>query len=178
MRLLTKLCHIDAQFLSRIRRTSDAGSIDALAHALTEVGKTPGNLAVALGVATARPSLGLLLLATLAVSECCAAVLKRVVRRARPPLPPKTPHAQVDPYESRSGFPSAHAQNAASVWFLLALSTGRPVLALAATLLALGIGWSRLQLGRHYPLDVLAGFLIGIAIACLASAILRGLPAM
>ncbi|MGQ9665719.1 MAG: phosphatase PAP2 family protein [Anaerolineae bacterium] len=62
---------------------------------------------------------------------------------------------------SDPSFPSGHAQNAAAVWGYLAGKARRAGFWVFAVLLILGIGFSRLYLGVHYPQDVLAGYLVG-----------------
>lgn len=85
--------------------------------------------------------------------------LKLLVRRPRPSLP-GLPALTSTP--SRLSFPSAHA----STSFAGALSYSRlglPPLPLYT--LAAGLSLSRLYLGVHYPSDVLAGALLGAAVA-------------
>jgi membrane-associated phospholipid phosphatase len=85
--------------------------------------------------------------------------IKLVVRRQRPQLrglPALTPTA------TALSFPSAHASTALAG--ALAYSRlGAPAAPLYA--LAAGLSWSRLYLGVHYPSDVLAGALLGTAVA-------------
>lgn len=59
------------------------------------------------------------------------------------------------------GFPSGHSQNAAAIWGLFATSRKKPWIKLAAILLIILIGVSRLILGVHYLHDVLIGWLVG-----------------
>ncbi|MGE4298146.1 MAG: phosphatase PAP2 family protein [Desulfovibrionaceae bacterium] len=63
-----------------------------------------------------------------------------------------------------SSFPSAHAANAMAVAMACVLALGwRRVR--WALLLPLVVGYSRVYLGKHYPSDVAAGWLLGIAAA-------------
>lgn len=79
---------------------------------------------------------------------------------------------------SSSSFPSGHAMSSAIVYFTVAYLIARlekrrwmrTVTIIASLLLVLLISVSRLYLGVHYPSDVLAGMIIGLAWAgfCLA----------
>jgi undecaprenyl-diphosphatase len=105
------------------------------------------------------PRAGAAALLAVGLSALLVTVLKQAVDRARPPF------AGIDPVglvpESAS-FPSGHAATA----FAAAVAVGlvhprlrRPLLALA-TVVAL----SRVYLGVHYALDVLAGTILGVAV--------------
>lgn len=59
------------------------------------------------------------------------------------------------------GFPSGHAQNAASLWGLIAVKSKRFSLQIILVVLIILIGLSRIILGVHFLHDVLAGWLIG-----------------
>jgi undecaprenyl-diphosphatase len=80
-----------------------------------------------------------------------------------------------------SSFPSGHAMSAATVYMTVAYLAARlqrrhisRVLTLiAATIVVVLIGVSRLYLGVHYPTDVAAGVIIGIAWAALCMAMLE-----
>ncbi|NIN66281.1 MAG: phosphatase PAP2 family protein [Anaerolineae bacterium] len=63
--------------------------------------------------------------------------------------------------ETSFGLPSGHAQNAASVWGRLAAWLRRTWAFAAFGSLIFLISLSRLQLGVHFPSDVLAGLAIG-----------------
>jgi membrane-associated phospholipid phosphatase len=90
-------------------------------------------------------------------------LLKELVGRSRPDLWPLPPDV------SEHSFPSGHAANTAaligaSVVLLRRLPAARRLTALlvgAAVLLV--AGWAQLALGRHYPSDVLAGWLWALA---------------
>ncbi len=58
--------------------------------------------------------------------------------------------------ESDPSFPSSHAANTAAVTVVLAVLHGKTVWVMAP--LTLLIGFSRIYTGRHFPIDVLAGF--------------------
>ena len=59
------------------------------------------------------------------------------------------------------GFPSGHAQSAASNWGLLAVTIKKAWVTTLALIVILLIGLSRIFLGVHFLHDVLAGWLIG-----------------
>ena len=58
-------------------------------------------------------------------------------------------------------FPSGHAQDSTVVWGIIAVRQGTRGWVIAAVLLALGIGFSRVYLQVHWPADVLGGWGIG-----------------
>jgi membrane-associated phospholipid phosphatase len=72
--------------------------------------------------------------------------------------------AQVRAYvtETSFGVPSGHAMNAASTWGLVAVSVRRMWSWLVLVLLILLIGFSRVVLGVHFPVDVVAGWIFGL----------------
>lgn len=87
-------------------------------------------------------------------------ILKRSVRRARPT---GSIVAAPDPFS----LPSGHATCAWAI--AVSLLPATPLLAAAAVLWATVVSLSRVILGVHYPLDVVAGTLIGTLSAIAAA---------
>ena len=80
------------------------------------------------------------------------------MRRARPQLPGLEP---LTPTVSRLSFPSAHATTSfAAARAFSAVAPGAPLYAVAGA-----FALSRPYLGVHYPSDVVAGAVLGTAIA-------------
>jgi undecaprenyl-diphosphatase len=91
------------------------------------------------------------------------ALLKRVFGRRRPDLTALPAHRLLRRTHTTHSFPSGHSASAAAFAVGVALETPRAGAALAP--LALGVGYSRVHVGVHYPGDVLAGFAAGTAVA-------------
>lgn len=62
------------------------------------------------------------------------------------------------------GLPSAHAQGAATFWGLVAADARRWWVSLFAIALIFLIGGSRVVLGVHFPMDVIAGWAVGFVV--------------
>lgn len=106
--------------------------------------------------------------AAVALAHGASIGVKRVVRRPRPD------HPQVRVLvgtPSRLSFPSAHATSTTTAAVLFGALLGRPLAAAVVPPMLV----SRLVLGVHYPSDVLAGSLLGAAVAALAR---RRMPAL
>ena len=100
---------------------------------------------------------------------CCNIITKPLVDRIRPWEVHEAVHAFLPPPGDAS-FPSGHASSSMSVaWamFLATLNADRRLhrMGIAAVILALLIGFSRLYLGMHFPLDVICGLLMGMVCA-------------
>lgn len=59
------------------------------------------------------------------------------------------------------GLPSGHSQSAVVVWGTLAAAFRKAWMWVAAILLMVAIGFSRIYLGVHFPTDVLGGWAVG-----------------
>lgn len=99
------------------------------------------------------------LFGAIVVAGLLAGGLKRLIRRPRPDGPPDGLY----PVHDRYGFPSGHAVRVAAI--AVALAPLLPVWAAAVLAIwAAAVALSRVALGVHYLLDVLAGALLGGAI--------------
>jgi len=92
------------------------------------------------------------------------AVLKPAVGRPRPSIVATAPARDLPPIPRSLSFPSGHA--AASFGAAIAVSRMWPQTRVLWWVLAMLIGYSRIYLGHHYPLDVAGGALCGMLIAC------------
>ena len=115
----------------------------------------PALLGLALGLAHRRRALGFLALAVVG-SGLLNLAAKLLLARPRPTL-----WVSAAP-ETSFSFPSGHAMAAAALAAALALLAWPtrwrwPAVAVGVAW-AVGMGWSRLYLGVHYPSDVLAGW--------------------
>lgn len=91
------------------------------------------------------------------------AVLKRLFGRVRPDLANLRTERRLRREPGSLSFPSGHAGSAAA--FVTGLALESPLAGAALAPVALGVGYSRVHVGVHYPGDVLAGLAVGIAVA-------------
>lgn len=154
---------------------------------LTAVGSTFVLTVVVILVATALLLAGhfrlaiFILITSLGASGLIISV-KDMVERPRPPVA-----VRLDPFVGDSfSFPSGHALGAMAIygnlgWLLVRLApnrrTARFILA-AAISLAIGIGLTRVYLRVHYPTDVVAGWLAGLAWMAVTIQAVRLVPAV
>ena len=137
---------------------------------------------IAIGLALAllrrRPALLLAVLAADGIADVLARAIKSVVDEQRPAFRYAEPKALV-PVPRDHSFPSGHAATSFACATVLALAF--PRLAAPLYVLAAAIGFSRIYVGVHYPLDVLGGAVLGVAVAIalrmLEAVLRRSLPA-
>ncbi len=102
--------------------------------------------------------------------------LKALVGRERPVWPDPVDSAQY------AAYPSGHAMTATVVCGLLLWLLPRPVQGrvrvarmvaawTVAVVSVLGVGFTRVYLGVHWPSDVLAGWLLGVALVALSTSV-------
>ena len=122
-------------------------------------------LALAAALVLRRPHLFVWTLVADGLGELSADVLKDAIPRARPHV-----HALVTRPHSHS-FPSGHATTSFACATVLALTL--PRFAVPLLVLAAAVAWSRVYVGVHYPLDVLAGAALGAVIGFCVSRLAR-----
>jgi membrane-associated phospholipid phosphatase len=105
------------------------------------------------------------------LSGLCAQLLKAIFRAPRPSL---ALSEAAYPYFlkgiSRGGFtsfPSGHTTTIFALCTILALQTKNRNLQVALFMVALMVAYSRIYLGSHFPVDILAGALLGYGSALL-----------
>lgn len=134
-------------------------------------------LGIALGISCfsrSRPWLWVSVGAAILVAEGVSLALKSWIGRDRPPLSNPDPEPLIDLPATHS-FPSGHATVSFACATVLALAVPRlrvPLYSLAAL-----IAFSRVYVGVHYPLDVLAGALLGVLLGVGVARALRRLAA-
>lgn len=105
-----------------------------------------------------------LVLLWLTAGNILTPILKAVFHSPRP----TADQARLFITERDYGFPSGHAIGAALLvaavwWWTSRMKRGwrRVAVRWAAVIFAILVGWSRVALGVHWPIDVLAGYLVG-----------------
>jgi len=96
------------------------------------------------------------------VADLLSGLLKDATGEERPAFRYPEPRALLHAPHTGS-FPSGHA--ATSFASAAVLSVFAPRLAPGFILLAAAIGFSRVYVGVHYPLDVVGGAVLGVAVA-------------
>jgi undecaprenyl-diphosphatase len=126
-------------------------------------------------VARRRPAVFFATAVAVLLAEVSSGFLKAAIGRDRPFVvePEPDPIAREPTTYS---FPSGHAT--VSFACAVVLAAAMPRLAVAFYALAGAIAWSRVVVGVHYPLDVLAGAVLGLGVGWVALRAPRTLPAI
>ncbi|MBA3412062.1 MAG: phosphatase PAP2 family protein [Actinobacteria bacterium] len=161
---------LDVRAVNWVQRTVPDTLVDVM-QVVTYAGSAVflGPLVILAGVLLVwrgRPGAALFVIAAFAGSQISSQALKALFQRGRPEL--EDPFVQLTTY----AFPSGHSFGATATYGALALVLAsaaverryRVGLLVSATALILVIGASRIILGRHYTLDVLAGIAGGVAL--------------
>ncbi len=160
------LNHYDAWLCSKVYQWNGRRSIDRLLYLVSRSGDGPLYALVGLyvclaDVETARRLLPAGMLAFI-LELPLYLLVKRKVKRRRPFERIPGLHYLIKPPD-RFSFPSGHT--AAACLMATLISTYYPEGTLVSCLWAGSIGFSRVYNGVHYPTDVLAGAILGIACA-------------
>jgi undecaprenyl-diphosphatase len=119
-------------------------------------------LACILALAWRRYGVVVFTVVAVAVADWTATGLKAVFDVERPSMRYAAPKPLVAaPHDG--AFPSGHAATSFAAATVLAFA--RPRWAPAFYLLALAIGFSRVYVGVHYPLDIVGGGVLGVGVA-------------
>jgi membrane-associated phospholipid phosphatase len=116
-----------------------------------------GAALVAVALARGRPRIAIAVPVVLAGAAGTSQVLKPLLADAR------VCHCLADSRVAEASWPSGHATAAMALGLcavLVSPSGWRPTMAVAGAVAAVGVSYSLLTLGWHYPSDVLAGFLV------------------
>ncbi len=157
-----RLLVCDEALLLRLQRWQTP-SVTHVMRALSHLGDTASWIAIGLALATSSTDglrLGLRLGSGAALATLLSQLLKRLCCRPRPDAGLAGFRALADSPDAFS-FPSGHT--AAAFGVAVALTGEGHGLGLLSLVLASGIGVSRVYLGAHFPLDVAAGALLGLA---------------
>ena len=112
---------------------------------------------------------GLAMGLTTLVSAFTSEILKIYFARVRPDLVP-----QLD-IINNAAYPSGHANNAAVVYILFIMlvpQARHPMWQIAAAVMIVLTGLSRIMLGVHWPTDVIGGWMLGTAFALMTAAVI------
>lgn len=153
---------VEVRALSAVQRAVGRPPVLRVARGMSHFGEhAAGWLALGLTGAVvdrARRRDWLVAAAGVALAHGASIGVKRVVRRPRPDHPDVAVGVGTP---SRLSFPSAHATSTAAAAVLYGALLRWPLVPLVVPPMAL----SRLVLGVHYPSDVVAGSLLGAAVA-------------
>ncbi len=144
---------------------------DVLWANITVIGDTLVALALCLPLWRRRPDLVWALLFSVIFSALWVHVLKQAADVPRPPAVLPGSHV-IGPAYRAGSFPSGHATTAFTIAGLMALGFRSSVLSVLSIFIATAVALSRMVVGVHWPLDVLAGIFGGWL--CIALALVLG----
>jgi undecaprenyl-diphosphatase len=159
--MLTELYAFDRALFVAINSLTANQAVDAFFQSVTNLGSVflLGVMALAMFIRGHKKQ-GVALLMVLAATSLSVMVLKLFILRPRPFEEIAT--AKVLDIEFDSGFPSGHSANSFAAAGMLGRYYGKLKYVFYA--FAALIAFSRIYVGVHYPSDVIAGSVLGIAV--------------
>lgn len=175
---LEVLRRFDQRATARLRAVPARGvghtALSLLSHSADSVVLVPGAALLWWADRFSRGSIAVPLAAGFLLSVVLTTAVKYTVRRRRPRGEWGALYRKMDPHS----FPSGHASRTVTL-AVVALAGN---LVLAGVLLAawsLAVGFTRVALGVHFLLDVLAGYVLGLATGLAVSLwVARGMPGL
>ncbi|MGH2570255.1 MAG: phosphatase PAP2 family protein [bacterium] len=164
---MSEILALDARLFLLVNQQWTSGVLDVVMPFLTDFDHWRIPVIVGLLIALARGStearVGVLfaILAVVATDQICSSGIKPIVDRARPFRVIEGTRQLVEAYSS--SFPSSHAANTFAAGTFLALRFRWWWLALVVPI---AVSYSRVYVGVHWPLDVVAGAAIGAGVGC------------
>lgn len=175
MTFLASLIALDHALFAKINHDWTNGFLDWLMPAITDLHKSAGFFIALLPLLALwcwkQKSLALRVLLALVLSIGLADMIsyravKKLVQRDRPEFAGLATPVQLRTHQhSGTSFPSNHAANIFAAAQVMTLAI--PIAGPAFYLIAFAVGYSRIYVGVHFPLDVIVGALLGIVIATL-----------
>lgn len=161
-----KLIACDIKIFRLINESCHCAFLDTIMPWCTLLGSAGFSLAIFLILVLAVPKIhGLPLFSAMAISQCCAHLIKYIGKRNRPHLALPGTRAGLRPSFFDPSFPSAHTA-AVTSWAAFCAFAFPAFAPFAIFLIAL-VAFSRIYMGQHYPSDVLVGAVIGMLPAAL-----------
>lgn len=139
--------------------------LDTIVELMTMLGEeTVFIVAVALFLWVASKKKGFVIFSTLFTSLIGMSVLKAIIKAPRPFQVLEEIKGKRVATATGYSFPSGHTTGAASFYSALAVSFRRRWVSTLCAIAILLVGFSRMYLGVHWPIDVFGGLALGITI--------------
>ncbi len=176
---MNQLLALDAALLWKVQDWFSSPLLDRIMPAVTHLGDGGIFWLLLAALLLLRPATRRAGASVLLAMALCLLVgnglLKPLIARPRPYAADPSILLLISPSPDPFSFPSGHTMHSVAAACSIGLSGNRRLF-LAMLPLALLIGFSRVYLMMHYPLDVLAGALLGVGGALAAHKILPLLP--
>lgn len=175
---LDLLRDLDLRATARLRTLWSRGvgraALSPLAHSGDSVILIPGLALLWWAGRFSRQSIAVPLIVGYLLSVLLTSLLKYTVRRRRPEGEWGALYRRTDPHS----FPSGHASRTIAL-SVVVLARDAVLAGILLVAWSLAVGFARVVLGVHFLLDVLAGYLLGLAIGlALWLWIVRGMPGL